>query len=270
MSTRAFVALAAATLVACGDPSLPPDGGLMRDAAVGDGGGLLDGGPIDAALPAADAGVVDAGEPLCDTAACDPREPGMGCASEDCLLWGTAPTCGDGTMGRLGAGMPCTAVGQCAPGLACFQDGSAGVCGRVCCPTDGAACAVGSRCGGSGVLVDGTDTLWGQCLSVRSCDLLRADSCEAREGCYLIDATMMTECRIAGAAGAGEACEVQEDCRAGFFCGGVLGARRCVRICDLRADDCPTAEGRCVAQSHTVAFENVGLCTLDMMTAARL
>lgn len=265
MSIRVLVALAAMALVACDDSNAMPDAGLTRDGAVGDGGGLLDGGPVDAAVPASDAGTVDAGEPLCDIAACDPRTPRSGCP-DACTLWSASPGCNDTSEARLTAGMPCTDVGQCAPGLACFLEGSSGVCGRVCCPDNG-DCPVGSRCGGSGMLVDGTSTRWGRCLAQRSCDLLRVDSCEAREGCYLIDTTSMTECRIAGTAGAGEPCDVQEDCRAGFFCGGVLGARRCVRICDLRADDCPAAEGRCVAQTHTVAFENVGLCTLDMMTA---
>ncbi|MCB9592225.1 MAG: hypothetical protein H6719_05795 [Sandaracinaceae bacterium] len=91
------------------------------------------------------------------------------------------------------------------------------------------------------------------------------ETCEPREGCYLIDTTMMTECRIAGTAAAGEPCEVQEDCRGGLYCGGIAAARRCVRLCDVRADNCPTAEGRCVAQTHTP--DGVGLCTLDMMTA---
>lgn len=271
MSTRALVAFAALALVACDGDGDPLDGGLMRDAAVGDGGGILDAGALDAAVMAGDAGGFDAGLPLCDAVACDPRDPRTGCGGEDaCVLWGEAPACEDATLARLGAGMPCVASGECQAGLACFLEGAAGVCSRVCCPSDPMGCAVGSRCGGAGVLVEGTETGWGRCLAQRSCDLLRpTETCEPREGCYLIDTTMMTECRIAGSGAAGAPCELQEDCRAGFFCGGVAAARRCVRLCDLRADECPLDEGSCVAQSHTVAFENVGLCTLDMMTANR-
>ncbi|MBX3270351.1 MAG: hypothetical protein KF729_08815 [Sandaracinaceae bacterium] len=267
MSNRALAALAALVLVACDGDPVPFDGGRVRDGSVGDGGGLLDAAAWDGAGPAADASAGDAGVSSCDALACDPRRPREGCAAGVCALWSDAPSCEDGSSGRLTGGASCEDVGDCVPGLACFQDAAGGgVCGRVCCPGDPAGCAVGSRCGGAGVLVDGTRTGWGTCLNVRSCDLLRPTTCEDREGCYLIEATMTTECRIAGAAAAGEACDLQEDCAAGLFCGGIAAARRCVRFCDLRNDRCPPAEGRCVAQSHTIAFEHVGLCTLDMTT----
>jgi len=271
MSIRLLVpcVVAALVCVACDSGPEMLDGSLMRDAAVSDGGGgFLDAGSVDAALPASDAGSIDAGEPLCDALVCDPRESSASCGGSSCVLWSDAPSCDDAT-GLLTPGQPCAGVGECGPGLACFLDEAGeGVCGQVCCPTDAMGCAAGSSCAGAGVLVDGTPTLWGRCLGLRSCDLLRADvTCEAREGCYLIDSTRMTECRIAGTAAAGEACERQEQCQAGFFCGGIAAARRCVRLCSVSEEDCPIEEGRCVAQSHTP--DGVGLCTVDMTTQMR-
>ena len=88
---------------------------------------------------------------------------------------------------------------------------------------------------------------------------------EKGEGCYLIDASRMTECRIAGDGGPGASCSVQEDCEAGFFCGGLTASLQCIRLCGVMDDDCPSAEGRCVQQSHTP--DGVGLCTMDATTA---
>lgn len=258
------------SLTGCPDADPTPiDASLMRDAAVEDGGGFLDAGTLDASPPARDAGpAADAGAPLCDVMECDPREPAVGCSTGACVLWSDDPACSSEMPGRLSAGMPCAEVGECGGGLACFLVDGAGVCAPVCCPTEDTACAVGSRCGGSGVLVDGTETGWGRCVAQVSCELLAAETgCEPREACYLVDTTMMTECRLAGTAGAGESCAVQEDCQPGFFCGGIAAARRCVRLCRIAAGDCPTAEGRCIAQSHTPA--DIGLCTMDMTTFNR-
>jgi hypothetical protein len=45
---------------------------------------------------------------------------------------------------------------------------------------------------------------------------------------------------------------------------GLPGAQRCVRICRLEGSECPTAEGRCVAQRHSP--EGTGFCTVDTLT----
>ncbi|HJL17477.1 MAG TPA: hypothetical protein RMH99_17540 [Sandaracinaceae bacterium LLY-WYZ-13_1] len=268
MSIRFLCALLLALLVAGCDTGMmdPPDAARLRDAAVVDGGGLLDAGPMvfDDAGPAADAGAADAGPPLCVIGVCDPRSAD-GCTEGSCVLWGADATC-EPEAGAGGPGSTCEAVGDCAAGLACFRRPGGGVCGRICCPDDGSACIDGAICGGSGVLVDGSETSWGRCLPRRTCDLLEpAEACEAREGCYIVDAGGTTECRVAGSGGSGEACEMQEDCRAGFFCGGIGAAKRCVRICRIGAEDCPTEEGRCVAQAHTP--EGIGLCSLDSSSA---
>lgn len=269
MSIRLLVPLVALSLGAAGcDSGVPeiPDGARMRDAAVADGGGLLDAGAtLDAAAPF-DAPFDAGGSALCMVATCDPRLPATGCAVGQCSLHAADASC-ETEAGSLSAGAECTAASDCAPGLACFLAEGRGVCGRVCCPADGEACVdEGATCGGSGVLIDGTETSWGRCLARRTCDVLEPErTCEAREGCYIVDRDGATECRVAGSGGPGDSCEVQEDCASGFFCGGFGPGKRCVRICRIGAGDCPTEEGRCVMQSQTPV--GVGLCTLDSTSA---
>ena len=94
-----------------------------------------------------------------------------------------------------------------------------------------------------------------------------SDVCEDREGCYIIDPSGGTECRIAGDATAGQPCRLQEDCEAGFFCGGVGVTKRCVQICRLDTPgDCEEGEA-CVAQAHTP--DGSGLCSVDATSFRR-
>lgn len=261
MSMRLTITCALLALAGCdsGEPA-GPDAMIVRDASLLDGSGLLDAGQASDAGPAAS----DGGSTLCEIAVCDPRSPD-GCSAGSCVLWSDASSC-ETSPGGFSAGMACETTMDCAPGLACFLDGTAGTCGRVCCPGDAMACTDGAVCAGSGVLVDGTETSWGRCLPPRTCDVLRpTETCEAREGCYIVDAEGNTQCLVAGTGGPGEACAAQQDCQPGFFCGGIGSMRRCVRICRLGAGECPESEGRCVAQAHSPA--GTGFCTVDALTA---
>lgn len=251
----------ALALVACDGGEIVEDAGTVRDASLRDA-ALTEAGP-----PQVDAGsVADAGAPLCAFGTCDPRT-GDGCgAMEQCVLEGREATCESVTEpGMLAPGSECTASRECAQGAACFQIEGVGRCARVCCPGDDSECDTDYRCGGSGSLSDGTATEWGRCVMRSTCDVLDpSTSCASREGCYIIDAEGTTECRIAGTLGAGERCAAQEECAGGFFCGGLMPARTCRRICDLELDDCPPSEGTCVQQGHSP--DGSGICTLDMAT----
>lgn len=262
MSNRlALLILAFALFAGCGDGTADPDASVPRDALVEEGGLLDANGPaLDAALATDGGPSGDGGASLCTWTDCDPRTAD-GCDGTSCVLWGEAATC-EAEPGALGRDAPCTRVGECAPGLACFLVNGSGQCGRICCPDDGSACVDGATCGGSGRLVDGTETSWGRCLARRSCDVHDPSGvCEDREGCYIVSPTGGTECRIAGTATAGEACTAQEDCEAGFFCGGVGVTKRCVQICRLDSPgDCAEGES-CVAQVHTPTGS--GLCSVD-------
>ncbi len=261
MSMRLVISLAVLVVAGCDSPPpAGPDAMVVRDAALADGSGLLDAGARSDAAPP----TPDAGASLCRFDVCDPRSPD-GCDEGSCVLWGASSSCEE-MPGRYSAGTPCTTPMDCAPGLACFLTEEGGVCGRVCCPGEEVACTGDAVCGGSGVLVDGTESSWGRCLPPRSCDVLDpSEDCEPREGCFIVDADGTTQCRVAGAGGPGDACADQEDCQSGFFCGGIGNARRCVRICRIGADECPAEEGRCQAQAHSPP--GTGFCTLDAATA---
>lgn len=260
----AIVLLLAATLAACGgDDDGPSDAdGGVRDATIVDA-------PFDAAVAdggAADSAVaIDAGPPrMCATEMCDPRDA-MSCGMGACVLAGGEPTCVTMT-GSADEGVACETVLDCAPGLACFAStsgGAMGVCGRPCCPWADGTCEAGETCGGTGALVDGTNSDWGRCLPARMCEVVAMDSgCEPDEGCYIVSATGETQCLRAGMREAGEPCTAQNDCAEGFFCAVTRGV--CVRICTIgMASSCPAGEGECRAYSHTPM--GTGLCTLETM-----
>ncbi len=247
------------TVLGCTVPDPGTDAPLPLDTALTEGGIIRD--DVGSASDAAriDAGS-DAGVLRC-TSDCDPRFDADGCVDDlRCTLAAEEPACSD-AFGASEAGEPCTSVDGCAPGLACFRASrsAGGVCGVICCPGDDAATCEGTaRCGGDGTLVDGTATAWGRCVVPRTCSVLSPElTCEAREGCYIVDGVGGTECRIAGTAEAGEACTVPEDCAAGLFCGG-LATRTCLRVCSLTMTRACSSDERCVAQTYSP--EGTGIC----------
>ncbi len=239
----------------------------VRDATVVDGSALLDAWPSDGGA-SSDAAPSDAGTTaMCPTPTCDPRQDAGSCPSGTCALTAATPGCVTG-VGDAGEGDPCGTTTDCTTGLGCFAQGDGGICGRLCCPGDDAACGTGEQCAGTGMLVDGVDTPWGRCLASRSCDVLHpAETCEPGEGCYIVSATGDTECLRAGSADVGGACTAQNDCAAGLFCGG-LTHMACLRICSLAdagAAPCPPTEGDCRAYVHSPA--GTGLCTVATTAA---
>ncbi len=256
MTQRLAFCLALA-LAGCGDD----DGGARdagadaarMDATIIDGGPLTDAAGPDARLDASDAG--DAAPPMMCDGLCDPTEGA--CAAGFCVLTSEEPTCVR-EAGTQHEGDPCDAIDRCAPGLACFLKREGGTCGRVCCPTAGSGCDTNERCDGPGVLFDGTRTGFGECLPPRRCDVLGND-CEPMEACYIVDTAGGTDCRAAGAAPVGAACERPNDCQPGLACTGLF-EQTCVRVCSLRASgSCPTSEGSCIAYAQSP--EGTGLCT---------
>ncbi|MDQ3031608.1 MAG: hypothetical protein M3Y87_04265 [Myxococcota bacterium] len=234
------------------------DAGMGRDAALQEGGVVpTDGGPDGAART--DAGAIDAGTvAACAGGECDPRDIG-GCPGEDagvCALRDRLPAC-VASVGEVTEGESCVGDTDCAAALACFRDGgSVGICARVCCPGEIGVCGDETDerfyCRADGVLASGIATSWGRCSELRTCDVLAPErACAMGEGCYIESERMRSVCRYAGSGDVGAMCERQTDCRAGFFCAGVMTST-CVRICRLDdAASCPDAEGRCVAQAYS-------------------
>ena len=258
-------------LDACAGSGSPQDSGMPRDARIADGSLLPDSSvPYDGA--ASDSGVADSGtsDASADSGtalACGGRcDPVVGlCPAGVCLLGTSGPRCA-ATGGRGLPGSHCAALSDCATGLSCFLTRAGGVCGSVCCPAENlggaGTCDADQRCGGTGVLVDGSSSAFRRCVGPRPCDVFTPDLvCDRGEGCYIVDAEGTTDCRVAGTASAGEACVDQNDCAPGFACSGLV-APSCVRICSLRPDGvpCPTGEGMCVA--HAQSPPGTGLCSV--------
>lgn len=253
---RLLVALVA--LAGCTSTTDVGDGGVVPDVPTIEGGTIRpDATAEDAAGP--DGSRADAG-PSCP-GACDPRVARSCSGTASCTLGIGLPMC----VPALGAGArgdACSSPDECGAGLGCFRDRATGLgsCERACCPLDGAGCEPTERCGGAGELVGGERTAWGQCGPVRSCDVLAPVACTEREGCFIVDPSGATECRLAGLAAAGEACERPEDCAAGLFCGG-LGPRTCLVVCELAAARACPDLSRCVAQSYSPA--GTGVCVRE-------
>ncbi len=240
---------------ACGDDdSEPIDFGTPRDAIMVVDGPLEDSGASDANPP-----MVDMSGPICP-GICRPDEvTGCSDSSATCVLEGAEPRCA-ATTGTLEAGTPCEDADQCAAGYACFQRRTGGVCGRICCPGDPTTCTVGQVCRGTGILVAGVATGYGECQEPRMCDVLATpvEACQPGEGCYIISAEE-TGCLAAGMGETGAACEAPNDCAPGFACVGAFDGT-CARICRLgRAGDCMDGEGSCVAYAQSP--DGTGLCT---------
>ena len=246
---------------ACTEETVPTDAGVDVDASdstvVIDGQFVPDVPSWDATSDTASlTDAADTGPGLCpgtcrpdDIRSCDGR---VG----SCALWASEPAC---TLmsGELEEGSPCEYVDQCGPGLACFMRATGGVCGRVCCIGDPSACEGDTECTGVGMLLDGTLTGYGECRAPRTCEFF-GTSCEAGEGCYIID-TERNECRRAGEGMLNAACTENVDCAPGFSCVGAFD-RMCVRNCRIgESDSCPPDEGDC--RAYPDGPSGIGLCS---------
>jgi len=245
-----------------------PDAGVRdagADGAVADVGVQFLDAAFDASPGLLDAGASpDAAAAACVATPCDPRlvRPCGADAMSACRLGADGPRC-VGEIGMQGLGTSCLAAEECGPGLDCFAaPGGAGRCARPCCVGEVEACPVGARCEADARLVDGTSTAWGRCVPVRFCDVLAPERvCEPDEGCYIVSASGETDCRPAGTAPVGAACEAAADCVPGAFCAGLM-ARVCVRICALGAGGagaCPPGEGMCRAYPYSPP--GTGVCS---------
>ena len=141
------------------DGAAPPPDAAGRDASV------VDGALLDAATDAGvDAGA-DAGRDARPPQPCPgPCDPAFGVCADGsaCVLNDVEPMCLPG--GALEEDAPCFDNEDCAPGLACFLARAGGVCRRVCCPRKEGDCLEGERCGGTGLLYDGTETAFRSCF----------------------------------------------------------------------------------------------------------
>ena len=201
--------------------------------------------------------------PECPVAGCDPRKQDR--AAGTCSLKEDATVCLT-SMGDTPEGQACTTPSECEPDLACFKTKQGNRCQRICCPGNDDPCADNQKCGGSGQLVEGSETLaWGFCTSmVEGCEVFNAqESCELGEACYITSAQGDTACLRQGTASEGETCAyegnaVQNVCASGMVC---VAGMTCQNLCQLGDDvdhGCNDKSNACVAVSF--APEHIGLC----------
>ena len=90
------------------------------------------------------------------------------------------------------------------------------------------------------------------------------------EGCYIVSPEGDTDCLRGGAGESGAACVEQNDCAAGYHCGGVTDLT-CARICEIGATSgegaCPPTEGNC--QAYPYSPDGSGVCTRDTTSTFR-
>jgi len=175
-------------------------------------------------------------------------------------------------VGSAAEGEACTSAYDCAPGLDCTSDGSAGVCRQYCCNVNQK-----SGCPGDQACVleflDDNDrpTGVGLCNSCDDCSPLdSAGTCGSGAGCYPIpgnDGRTFSDCTLCLPStmdlGVGERCRSVNDCSAGAGCFRINNAPpTCVQLCDLQAatDPCSgaaTCQNRLGAASQG---DTIGLC----------
>jgi hypothetical protein len=250
---------------ASGDP--PLDGGAFADAAEVVEAGMQFDASTDASH-VSDAAYADGGPIECPIGECDPRANSPCGSDAFCSLRTAVPSC-EMTIGMGAEGSACRDVADCEEGLACFDTGAGGVCGRPCCPSGIESCPGGQACTGAGYLIDGTSSLWWRCVEPRSCDLWADDACAPGDACYVVSEMGDTECLRAGEGTVGASCALQNDCAPGHVCTGATPERRsCRLLCRLSAgaSACPIDEGNCQAYPHTP--EGSGICTPAARTPA--
>ena len=251
--------LGAVAGVGCGDDDAvaPADYGVPQDATTVVDAPMADAGSLDmAAQP-------DQGPAMVCPGLCRPDVPESCADFLTCVLEGPMPRCAP-DAGTSEAGSPCESADQCAPGYACFEKRTGGVCGRVCCTEDPTACGAGEVCRGTGTLVDGTATAYGECQAPRTCDVLAtSETCEVGEACYILGEGE-NGCLAEGVGESGTACVAPNDCAAGYACVGAFEST-CARVCRLGRSDCMDVGGSCVAYAQSP--DGTGLCTPDASSA---
>lgn len=248
----------------CGSQCLPDDiaacAGVHPEAGPPEAGGSSDAAP---AADAADAGNyapmeagmdAEAGEAAAAVYACHVRR-GTGGPTGMCEPAGTGQT-----------DAPCVTSGDCAPGLGCVGEGSAGQCRPFCC---GGTCDAdaGVYCAKRPLRDDAdqgaTPLVVPVCVPADNCNLAEAYPCTAPnpDDCTCKDPT--TACIVVGdgitacvtppgSGQAGDACP----CAWGHVCS--QATQTCLKICSLTAADSGCGAGKCQAAKEMP--QGFGVC----------
>lgn len=154
-------------------------------------------------------------------------------------------------VGTVQEGGACTSPIDCAPGLDCTADGSAGTCRKYCCNLNQqSGCPDGQVCALELSDANQDPTGVGLCDACDGCDPLdSAATCGGTDGCYPIpgsDGSSFSACTLCLAStqnrAAGQQCRSVNDCSPGLGCFRLNNRPPvCIAMCDLQAttDACP-------------------------------
>lgn len=224
------------------------------------------GAPGDADAPKPDAGAAPLGD-SCDplTAGSCPEGQRCGLSRED-----GQPRCFYASASDRQRGGSCTIAGDgddCADGLTCVQDPSAGsICAKLCSATDYSGCSRAETCN---VPIDDT---FSACSA--SCDLVTSDGCPAGAACGVFvdeSGAVFKGCNVAGSGTHKDDCSPSSACAPGHVCAywsrpPYLSGFECLQLCDMRGVDgaaCPEGT-ECSSPPRELepfaAVDGVGAC----------
>jgi len=262
-----------------------------------DGGGMPDGGDMDSSA-ANDAGMTT--DAMADASADNDAgydagpPPRTACGGQMCDLLSATSCTGTGegcqfllppapnpsptpfaqcqVVGSVQEGGACMSPIDCAPGLDCTADGSAGTCRNYCCNLNQKSGCPGNQVCAIELNDDNQGpTGVGLCDQCDACDPLdSAGTCGGSDGCYPIpgsDGRSFSSCTLCLAStqnrAAGQACRSVNDCSAGLGCFRLNDRPAvCIQMCDLQAATNPCA-GALTCQDRLEAASlggTVGVC----------
>ncbi len=249
----------------CGSQCLPDDvaacAGTQPEAGVPEAGAALDGAADVADANDAgnyappEAGGADAGEAAAPVYACHVRRAASGKAHGACELAGS---------GERDA--PCVTTADCAPGLGCVGEGSAGQCRPFCCE---AACDgdAGAYCANRPLRDDAdqgdTPLMVPVCVPADNCNLAEPypctasnpDDCTCKDpatACIVVGDGITACVAPPGSGQAGDSCP----CAWGHVCS--QATQKCLKICSLTATDSGCGAGKCQATKEMP--QGFGVC----------
>jgi hypothetical protein len=203
----------------------------------------------------------------CSASPCKLTAPQCGCAvGQECAISNYELTCQ--AAGTVGLGEGCIGMEQCAPGLLCVGNATAGLCDQFCavdadCAATGGICAL-SLSDGMGGFIANAD------LCSSDCDLTTNSGCPvAGTGCQLGQEQAgqmrwLTYCAVTGTLGQNTTCDpTLQQCAPTLGCIDNGAATLCLQYCDASSPSACSTCSPLVDQSQqpiVVGAVTLGVC----------
>jgi hypothetical protein len=249
MSTRSFLMVGSATLIACGALAVAcSNGGFNNDGGVDSGGGdaTNDNNVGPDTKPPGDGGGQDVVTGPCTTTPikgdCDivaqDCPTGKECVVTQLSDGGFATACAPNGQGSIPEGYACTpnANNPCVPGLECIQHR----CSKHCCLGNDSECGASHPEGYAGrcdlnITVDGVNTAYSVCTYSSACQPFGIQSCTSDSTCLIQDNSGTAKCTgypgPDGGLPENAKCQFANDCADGMMCLNKGDAGSCTWVC---------------------------------------